>query len=367
MINLSKPIINKEEITAVTNVLKSGLLVQGEVTKKFEHEFAEYCGTKYAIAVSSGTAGLHTALHALGIEEGDEVITTPFTFVATANAILMAKATPIFVDIDEDDFCINPDKIEDKITKKTKAVLGVNLYGQVYKYDKLNEICKKNNLKLIEDACQSIGSERNGIKSGNLGDISIFSLYATKNIMTGEGGMILTNNEALNKKCRMFRNHGQDEGVRYKYVDLGYNYRITDIASAIGLEQIKRLNYISNKRIKNAEIYSDLLKNTNGIIIPKVLDENKHVYHQYTIRVNSIKHTRDDLMRHLKDKNILTGIYYPKSLHLFNHFKKFGYKKGDFPVSEKISREVLSLPVHPLLKKNEVKYICNSIINFMSN
>ena len=368
MINLSKPIIDDNEINAVIAVLKSGMLAQGEITKRFEEEFAIKTNKKHAIAVSNGTAGLHTALYSIGINKEDEVITTPFTFVATANSILMVGAKPVFVDIKEDDFCIDPEKIEDKITKNTKAVLGVNLYGQIYNYEKIDSICKKYNLKLVEDACQSINAERNGIKSGNFGDISVFSLYATKNIMTGEGGMIVTDSDELNEKCRMFRHHGQDEKTRYNYIDFGYNYRITDIASAIGIEQMKRLDYISKKRVENAEIYNDLLKDINGLILPIVNGANNHVYHQYTIRViNNTENKREKLINYLKEKNISTGIYYPKPLHLFEHFKKFGYRKGDFPVSEKMSEEVLSLPIHPLLKKEEIIYICENIINFIKN
>ena len=368
MINLSKPIIEENEINAVVSVLKSGMLAQGEVTKKFEEDFAKKTNKKYAIAVSNGTAGLHTALHAIGIKEGDEVITTPFTFVATANAILMVGAKPVFVDINEDDFCIDPKKIEEKITKNTKAILGVNLYGQIYNYEKINNICKKYNLKLVEDACQSIGAERNGVVSGNFGDIAVFSLYATKNIVTGEGGMIVTDNEEVNEKCRRFRHHGQDEKIRYNYIDLGYNYRITDIASAIGVEQIKRLEDISKKRNDSADTYNELLKNIDGLILPKVSEGNKHVYHQYTIKIiDDGKNKRERLIDYLKDNNISSGIYYPKSLHLFEHFKKFGYSEGDFPISEKMSKEVLSLPIHPSLTKDEIIYICENVINFMKN
>lgn len=362
MLPISKPIIKKEESKNVSKVLESGMIAQGLKVAEFEKKFSKFCGIKYAIAVNSGTAALHCALYACGINKGDEVITTPFTFVATANSILMQGAKPIFVDIDPLTFNIDSDKIKEKITKKTKAILPVDLYGQIYNVNAINKIAKKYQLKVIEDACQSIGAKFENKKAGIFGDASCFSFYATKNMTTGEGGMITTNNENIAELVKRFRHHGQSEKTRYQYFDLGFNYRMTDIAAAIGIEQLKRINNFNQKRIRNAKMLTEGLKNIKGLITPTVKKNYKHVFHQYTIRVtNEFKMTRDKLSQYLKDKDIGNVIFYPKPLHLHPHFKKLGYKKGDFPIAEKISKEVLSLPVHPLVSENDIKYIIKII------
>src|SRR3989339_198434 len=260
MINISKPIIGKEEIAAVLKVLKSGMIVQGPVVEKLEENFAKYCGTKYAVAFNSGTAAIHAGLYTLGIGPGDEIITTPFTFVATANPILMQGAKVVFADISEDDFNIDPKEVEKKITKKTKAIIPVDLYGQVYNYPAIKKIAKKYHLKILEDACQAVGANRGKARAGNFGDVAAFSLYATKNIMSGEGGLITTNDEKIAEKCKMFRHHGQSEKTKYEYFDLGYNYRMTDILAAIGLVQLKKIERFSRRRIQNAELLSRGLK-----------------------------------------------------------------------------------------------------------
>ena len=358
----SKPIIGIEELKAVNLVLKSGVLAQNEKTYEFEKKFSEFCGSKYAVAVNSGTAALHCSLFAIGIKEGDEVITTPFTFVATANSIIMQKAKVIFADISEEDFNIDPSKIEDKITDKTKAILAVDLFGNIFDYEKIENVSKKYNLSIIEDACQAIGSEFKGKKAGNYGDLGCFSFYATKNMTTGEGGMVVTNNEKYAELCRSFRHHGQ-LSKSYEYYSLGYNYRMTDISAAIGLEQLKKINDFNLCRIRNAELLSEGLSNIKGIIIPK-LKSSDYVsnFHQYTIRITKeFKLTRDQLKEYLKEKNVPTAIFYPYPLHLTPHFRNYGYKTGDFPMTEKISQEVLSLPVNPLISEKDIKYITDII------
>ncbi len=362
MIQISKPFIGKEEIEAVTDVLKSGNIAQGQKVRELEEKFAKFCGTKYTIAVNSGTAALHTALNSVGIKPGDDVITTPFTFIATANSILMAGAKPVFADIEQDTFNINPEKIKDKITKKTKAIMTVDLYGQLCDYEEIGKIAEKNNLTVIEDACQAIGAEFNGKKAGSFGDIGVFSFYATKNITCGEGGAVVTNNRDYADKSKLFRQHGRSNMSTYDYISLGYNYRMTDIQAAMLLEQFKKINIITKKRIENAKYFSKELGKIKGITIPAIKKNNKHVFHQYTIKIEKdFKLSREELVNKLSEKGISTGVYYPKPLHLCTHFKKFGYKEGDFPVAEKLSKQVLSLPVHPNLSKEDLNCIVDAI------
>ncbi len=365
MIPVSKPLIENEEINAVVEVLKSGMIAQGPKTKEFEEMFAKLCGTKHAIAFSNGTTAIHAGVIASGFKDGDEAITVPFTFVATANPVLMERGKVVFVDISEDDFCIDPSKVEEKVTDKTKLIIPVDLYGQVYKYDEIKEIADKHNIKILEDACQAVGAEQNGKKAGNFGDLAAFSLYATKNITTGEGGMLTTNDDEIARQAKMYRHHGQDEAVRYEYLALGHNYRMTDIAAAIGVEQMKKIERIIQARVNNATKLSEGLKNVKGIITPKVMEGNTHVYHQYTIRITEeYGHSRDELLEYLKENEIGSGVYYPKPLHMHEHFKKMGYKEGDFPVSEKLSKQVLSLPVNPFVTTEDIEKIVEKIVQF---
>ncbi len=364
MIRLSKPTIKKEEIEAAIQVLESGMISQGKKVDELEKKFANYCGTKYAVAVNSGTAAIHSALYALGIKENDEVITTPFTFVATANPILMQGAKIVFADINKEDFNIDPIEVEKKITPKTKAIISVDLYGQPANYNVLRKIAKKYDLFIIEDGCQAHGAEYHGTKAGNLADVGCFSFYATKNMMCGEGGMITTNNEKLAEFCKRFRHHGQSEKTRYQYEDLGYNYRLTDLQAAIALEQLKKLDGFLDKRIENAKYFNEQLRNINGIKIPEPPIEIKHAFHQYTLICDNNKIMRDKLFDFLREKGVGAGIYYPTPLHLHPHFEKRGYKKCDFPISEEIAKKVLSLPVHPELKKEDLEKIVNLIKEF---
>lgn len=366
MINVSKPIIEQEEIDAVISVMKSGVIVQGPKTAQLEAEFASYCGTKHAVAFNSGTAAIHAGLYALGIKNGDEVITSPFTFVASANPILMQGAKVIFADISENDFNLDPQDVRKKITGKTRAILPIDLYGQIYNYEAIKEIASENNLKILEDACQAVGAEQNGKKAGNFGEVAAFSLYATKNMMSGEGGLIVTNYEEIMEKCKQFRHHGQSERTRYEYWDIGYNYRTTDINAAIALEQLKKIDGFNSKRIENSKKLAEGLRDISGLVIPRVNENNKHVFHQYTIRItDEFKHSRDELVAYLRENEINCGIYYPKPLHLHPHFMKLGYKEGDFPVAEKMSKQVISLPVHPSLSVQDVNFVINKIQDYV--
>lgn len=338
------------------------MLATGPKTAELEKNFATLCGTRYAIAVCNGTAALHTAMHAV-IKPGDEVITTPFTFVATANAILMAGGKPVFVDIDEKSYNIDPSKIEKAITKKTKAIMVVNLYGQAADYSKINKIAKKHSLNVIEDAAQSVYASQNNKKSGNLADIACFSLYATKNIMSGEGGIVTTNNRPFYERMMEFRNHGQPVGRRYEYVALGFNYRMPDLLSAIALVQLKRIDAITKKRQAIAKQYDKAFNKIKGLVVPYVEDNNTHVYHQYTLRITSeFPKTRDQLKNYLEKNGIQSNVYYPVPLYEVAHLK-VKRKVNDFPVTKRIVKEVLSIPVHPVLKQSEVDLIIRIIKN----
>jgi dTDP-4-amino-4,6-dideoxygalactose transaminase len=358
MIPIASPSVGDEEIRAVADVIKSGIIAQGPKVREAEEKFARLCGTKYAVAFNSGTAAIHVASKVAGIKKGDEVITTPFSFIATATPILMQGAIPIFADVDENTFNITPESIKEKITDKTKAIITVDLYGQLCNYDEINKIAKENNLIVIEDACQAINAELNGKKAGTFGSLGTFSLYATKNITCGEGGMLITNNQEYAENARLFRQHGRSKITGYEYMSLGYNYRTTDINAAILLEQLKKLNSITDKRIENAEYLSNGLKDIKGIKVP-IVKNGKHVFHQFTIKLEDFKLNRDELIAHLKQKGISSAVYYPKPLHLLEVFKNLGYKKGDCPIAEKLCSQVLSLPVHPNVTKDQLNEIIN--------
>lgn len=360
MIPISIPVMRNEEIEAIEQVLQSGMLAQGNKVAEFEQHFAQYIGTRYAIAVSSGTAALHTALLAQGIGAGDEVITTPFTFIATANSILLAGAKPVFVDIDEKTFNINVDLISAKITPRTKAILPVHLYGQACDMDSILSIVENHNLYLIEDACQAHGAEFSGRRVGTFG-IGCFSFYPTKNMTTGEGGMITTNSKEIAEKAKMIREHGRKG--RYIYKMLGFNYKMTAIAAAIGICQLKKLDQFNSKRIENARFLAEDLKDVRGIILPYVKPNVKHVFQQYTLRITEdFGISRGELKEKLKEMGIATEIYYSLPIHKQPLYKKLAYNDR-FPVAEKIAKEVISLPVHPSLTRENLEYIAESLIS----
>ncbi|BAF58574.1 MAG: DegT/DnrJ/EryC1/StrS family aminotransferase [Firmicutes bacterium] len=363
MIPIAKPVLGNEEIEAVVEVLHSGRLAQGRKVEEFEEAFASYIGTRYAVAVNSGTAALHLALLAHGIGEGDEVITTPFSFIATGNAILFTGAKPVFVDIDEKTFNLDPDRLEEKITPRTKAILPVHLYGQPCVMDKIMDIAAKHNLAVIEDACQAHGAKYKGQKVGSFGT-GCFSFYPTKNMITGEGGMVTTNNKEIAEKLKMLRNHGQK--VRYFHEMLGYNLRMTDLAAAIGLCQLKKLEDFNAKRRSNAQDLTEGLQDLKGIITPYILSEVKHVFHQYTIRVSEkFGISRDTLREELIRLGINTEIYYPLPIHCQPFYRQLGYKEH-LPRAEKASREVLSLPVHPAVSGTDIQDILDAFGKIIS-
>jgi dTDP-4-amino-4,6-dideoxygalactose transaminase len=361
MIPIAKPIITQENIENVKKILKSGFLTSGPSVKKFEEEFAKYCGVNHGIATSNGTTALQTALIALGIKKGDEIITTPFSFIASANCVLFQGGIPVFADINPKTFNIDPEKIEEKITKKTKAIIVVHLYGQPCQMDKISQIAENYNLKIIEDACQAHGAEFKGKKTGSLGDVGCFSFYGTKNMTTGEGGMLVTNSESISKKCKLIINHGQIN--RYYHDILGFNFRMTEFQGVIGLGQLKNLDNWNNTRRENAKKLSQRLRNLKSIITPYVSSDVKHVFHQYTIRTKDISNIK--LSAKLTEKGIGNKIYYPVPIHKQKLYRDLGYRIK-LPNSEKASEEVLSIPVHPSLTNEDLKAITDGINNLLS-
>lgn len=362
LIEISKPYIRHEEIDAVIGVLRSGFLAQGPKVQELEEKFADYCDTKYAVAMINGTATLHASLYALGTGPGDEVITTALSFVSTANAILMQRAHVVFADIEDKTFNIDPKKIEDKITKKTKAIMPVDLYGHMYDVNGIHAIAKKYDLAVVEDAAQAVGAKYNDRMAGSVGDVGSFSLYATKNLTAGLGGMITTNDKKVMEYCKRFRHHGQPEDMPYEYVDFGYNYRMMDVIAVIALEQLKKIERFTQIRRRNAKLLSSGLANIEGIILPIEKPGFHHVYHQYTIRITKdFPISRDAFIEYMGKHGITCRIYYPKPLHIYPHLQKRGFKKGDFPIAEKIVSEVVSIPVHPLVIEKDIRYIIDTV------
>jgi perosamine synthetase len=357
-IPIARPAIGQEEIAAVTAVLESGMLASGERVAEFERKFADYCGASHAVAVNNGTAALHAALLAADIGQGDEVIVPAFSFFATASAVLMCGATPVFVDVNEQTFNINPQQIEERVTPKTRAVIGVHLFGQPFEIPAVQEVCGHHDLTLIEDAAQAHGALFKGEKVGSFGHFGCFSFYATKNMITGEGGMVTTNEKAYNERLRLIINHGQSE--KYLHTRLGYNYRMTDIAAAIGLAQLKKLEKFNQRRRKNAEYYNAHLT-AQGLVTPLTSPDVSPVFHQYVLRLTEeFPMTRAEFMDYLKKNGIGSAIHYPIPLH---RQPVFGLENDPdpCPVSTRLAESVLSLPVHPTLDQKELAYICDTI------
>jgi perosamine synthetase len=354
MIPISRPFIGEAEKQAVLEVLESGMLAQGPKTAKLEERFATVCGTQHAIATSCGTAALHIALLAHNIGPGDEVITTPFTFMASVNCILYVGAKPVFVDIEEETFNINPALIEEAITPRTRAILPVHLYGYPCNMEEILRITDQHGLIVIEDACQAIGARFRGKAVGSFGT-GCFSLYATKNIMSGEGGMITTNDDQIAQHCRMIRNHGMQR--RYYHDLLGYNFRLSDLHAAIGLAQIDRLAQFTETRRTNA-IY--LNSHIQSALTPTVRPGYDHVWHQYTIRVNN-QRDRDMAVKKLNDAGVGTGIFYPIPAYRQSYLASAGYDNLFLPATECLVKEVISLPVHPQLRQEDLEIIATEV------
>jgi len=347
----------KDEITsAVLSVMQSAHFILGPQGKALEEEIARYHGVKHAVAVASGTDALHLALLAAGIKRGDEVITTPFTFIATAEAISYVGAIPVFVDIDPDSFNIDIAKIGPAITKKTKAIIPVHLYGQPVSMDGLMEIAKKHNLRVIEDCAQSFGAEYQGKKTGAIGDLGCFSFFPSKNLGGyGDGGMVITNDAKLAEHLLSLRNHGSK--VRYYHDEVGFNSRLDEIQAAIIRVKFKHIEDYNAKRRNNAQLYSKYL-NAPGIRTPSEQSGTTHVFHQYTIRVKN----RDAVKQKLDAGGITSSmIYYPVPLHVQTAYRDLGVKPGSLPAAEQAALEVLSLPMYPELQEEQIKNVADAV------
>jgi dTDP-4-amino-4,6-dideoxygalactose transaminase len=354
----------EQELTEVIlDVVRGGQFILGENVTNIEKEIADLCGAEYAIGVANCSDALYLALLACGVGPGDEVITTPFTFFATAGAIAHTGATPVFCDIDPETFNIDPWKIEDAITERTKAILPVHLYGQAADMDPINSVAKKHNLYVIEDAAQAIGAKYKGRPVGSLGDIACFSFFPTKNLGAfGDGGMLTTNNPELEERIRMLRVHGSRK--KYHHEILGCNSRLDALQAAILSVKVKYLGDWTDARRSLAEGYKEKLSVARDAIThPVVMEGAYHVYHQYTIRVPN----RDAVQEELKSRGIASTVYYPLSLHLQPVFKDLGYKLGDFPESEKATEEALSLPMFPELKPSEQDCVVEELCDILKS
>lgn len=369
---IAKPFIDKDDKAGVMEVLNSGSLSLGPKYRQFEKHLAKFVGSKFALAVSSGTAGLHLAVKALGIGEGDEVITTPFSFIASSNCILFEKAKPIFVDIDEKTFNLDPDKIEAVITKKTKAILVVHIFGQSADMGKIMKIARKYNLKVIEDACESLGAKFSGKMTGTFGDIGVYSFYPNKQMATGEGAVIVTDSKEIFELCDSMRNQGRPLRPSVKGKDwdwlvserLGYNYRMDEMSASLGITQLKKLKWMIEKRIELAGWYTSALSKEPKIIMPKVMTNRIHSWFVYVVRITERR--RDTVFAKLNNTGIQVRPYLP-AIHLQPFMQKmFGFKKGDFPIAEKVSTQTLALPFYIGLNKQDVRYITNKLLEIVN-
>lgn len=355
--------LREEVLKSLDEVMTSSRYILGPNVKQLEEDIAKYSNVNHGIGVGNGSDALHISLQACGVGEGDEVITTPFTFFATAGAIVRAGATPVFVDIDPITFNIDVNKIEAAVTSKTKAIIPVHLYGQSADMDPIIEIAEKYNLKIVEDAAQAIGSKYKGRIVGEIGTTTCYSFFPTKNLGAyGDAGMIVTNDDEIAENCRVIRVHGSKP--KYYHQVLGYNSRLDELQAAVLNVKFKYLNKWIEQRRKAALNYTSMLnENFKGkITTPVEVEGNFHVYHQYTIRVDN----RDEFQAYLKENGVSTMIYYPHPLHLQPVFKDLGYKEGDFPESEKAVKEAISLPMFPEIKGEQQEYVIKVIKDFFS-
>lgn len=353
--------IKEEVINNLDKVMKSSNFILGDNVKELEKIVSQSSNCSYGIGVGNGSDAIHIALQAAGIKEGDEVITTPFTFFATGGAICRANAKPVFVDIDPKTFNINPSKIKEAITEKTKAIIPVHLYGQMANMKEIMRLAHEHNLAVIEDAAQAIGSNINGTQVGELSTAATYSFFPTKNLGAyGDGGMIVTNHEEINNLSKVVRVHGSKP--KYHHHILGYNSRLDELQAAVLNVKVKNLHYYNDSRRNIAHYYTEKLneKLSEFIKTPFEVEGYHHVYHQYTLRAKD----RNELQKYLKDNGIASMIYYPVPLHLQPVFKYLGYEEGDFPETEKATEEAISLPIWPEMKQSQQDYVIEKLIEF---
>jgi dTDP-4-amino-4,6-dideoxygalactose transaminase len=367
MISINAPQIGKEEIEAVFKVMKTGVLTHGlgagPMVTKFENSFAKYMKAKHAIAMNTGTGALHSTLAAVGVKAGDEVILPSFTFVATAEVIVMIGAKPVFADINPDTYTVSPKAIEKAVTKKTKAIMPVDLYGLSADMKPIREIADKHGLKIVEDAAQAHGAEYKGKPPGAYADAACWSFYGSKNMTTGEGGMITTNDDEIVETVRVLRSHGEKK--KYMSEMLGHNYHMPEIEAAIGTVQLKRLSEFVAKRSENARRLSERLKKVKRLQLPKVPKDCKHSWYLYTARMkNAKKEERDKIVEKLQKKGIGSVVCYVNPIHLMPFYSKFG--KYKLPETQKAARQVFSLPVHPGVTSDQIDLIADTVFHSLA-
>jgi len=374
--------VDDKDIKEVVRVLRSERITQGPKVAEFEEKLADYCDAKYAVVVSSGTAALHLASLALGVKAGDEVITSPITFIATSNSVLYCGGKPVFVDIDEKTYNIDANKIEEKINHNTKGIIIVDFAGQPCDFDEIKKITQKYNLWIIEDAAHALGAEYKGKKIGGLSDLTIFSFHPVKAITTGEGGAIVTNNKALYEKLIMLRTHGvtkensklktqNDEAKSaqwyYEMQELSYNYRITDFQCALGISQLKKLDRFIQRRREIAWAYNEAFKDINEITIPCEKHGVKSAYHLYVLQIDfgKLGKTRKQLFDYMEEKRIFLQVHYIP-VHLQPYYReKLGYRIGNFPVAENYYQKAISLPLYPKMDKGDIEFVITTLKRFL--
>jgi perosamine synthetase len=363
-IPLAKPVFDEEMETAAVNALRNERYVLGEDVYKFEEEFARYVGTRYAVSTSSGTNALQIGLLALGLSKGDEAVTSAFSFVASANAVLHAGGTPKFADINRKTFNLDPKKLAKAVTKRTKALLPVHLYGYPCDMKEIVDLADEKGLKVVEDAAQAHGAVYRGQKCGAIGDVGCFSFYPSKNMtVCGDGGMIVTNDEDVAKVAAKLRDCGRK--TRYEHDVVGYTSRLNTVNAAIGRVQLKRLDDWNSRRVRNASVYDKLLSGLADVDVPLAGDaEVKPVYHLYVVKVKR----RDELSAWLQKNGVQCAVHYPLPIPMQPVYKQlFGFKAGEYPVSEGVSRECLSLPIHPFLSDEDIEYVCKMVREFYAS
>jgi perosamine synthetase len=365
-VGILRPRVGQEEAQAVYDVIMSGQLCEGPKVREFEEAFASFIGARHAVVCFNGTVALHLLWLSLGIGPGDEVIIPSLTFISTAVSLLYVGAKPVFAEIEPEMYCMDPQDAARRITPRTRAIMPVHYGGQVSRMDEFTKLCRDSGLILCEDAAEAAGAHLGGRFAGTFGSVSIFSFTPSKNITTGEGGMVVTDNADLARRIRMLKNHGQD--CEYNHLEVGYNYRMTEMQAAIGLVQLGKFKEILRIKERHALYYTSILSQFPGIMPPVTGPERNHTYMIYTFRIDpgKIGMSRDEIMKKLRERGIQAKIYFPPA-HLQPVFKSMGYKEGDLPVTEEIARTIISLPVHSMLTEEDLRYVGDSLDEILAD